>query len=482
MTQLRTDHLFERAQAALAQGRLADAEVLAQSILKQRRGDFGACMIMADIAGHVGQREDELQWIRRALTADPKNARVRAHFGRRLLHAGDLRAALRELETARKRMPDDPGVAADLITALEGLGRTDAAERMLKPLIGKLPAAPEIATVAMRWHVRRGEAAAAVTLGEASRDHTSKRPSTRRNLLFALSMAYEGCGRFDDAFAAASLANAVQPPAFDPATFTREIDRIISVTTREFLAAVPRAPEPSELPVFIVGMPRTGSTLVERMLHAHGDVHGGGECGTVNGLLDPPHRAGFPECMAQFTAETSATIQQRYLDVLRKMAPKAARIVNKELFNFWYLGLIDRTMPGARIIVCHRDPLDTCLSCFMTNLPGETVPFSFDLQHLGIVHRGVERLIAHLRSVIVLPVFDVHYESLVADPEKAARELAAFIGVEYNEAMLDTAGVQREETTASRDQVRKAIHGEAVGRAARFEQHLGPLRDALAGG
>jgi len=481
MTQLQTDQLFERAQAALAQGRLSDAEVLARTILERRRHDVGAFMIMADICGRVGHRADELQWIRRAVTADPKNPRIRAHYGRMLLYAGDLKNALRELETAQKKQPGDPGITADLITTLEGLGRSEAAQRLLKPLIAKRPVAPEIAVVAMRRLVADGDHAAAIAIGEDSRVAGHPRPSIRRNLLFALAMAYEGAERFDDAFAAARDANAVAAPQFDPAEFTREIDRIIAVTPRDALEAIPPAPEPSDLPVFIVGMPRTGSTLAERMLHAHSAVHGGGECGTVNGLLDPADQRSFPECMQAFTAETSETIQKRYLDVLRKMAPTAERIVNKELFNFWYLGLIDRVMPGARIIVCRRDPVDTGLSCYMTNLPAETVPFAFDLAHIGIVQRGVDRLIEHWRSVIRLPMLDVTYESLVRDPAAHARILADFVGVSFEDTMLDTAAVRREETTASHNQIHRTIHGEAIGRAARFERHLGPLLDALAG-
>jgi hypothetical protein len=238
------------------------------------------------------------------------------------------------------------------------------------------------------------------------------------------------------------------------------------------------------VPVFIVGMPRSGSTLVEQMLASHPLVFGGGE---VDALTDMGQKIGlftsarpFPDSVPNWTGEQLQALAKGYLQRMRTLAaaPRIERITDKTLSNFRYVGLIAAILPNARIIQMCRDPIDTCLSCF--SIQFKLTEFSYDLAELGRRHAACSRLMAHWRSV--LPpgaILQIHYEQLVENFEHEARRIVAHCGLGWDDACLRFYDTQRPVRTASVVQVRQPIYRDSLRRWRPDDAALAPLLEAL---
>ncbi|MGA2343930.1 MAG: sulfotransferase, partial [Steroidobacteraceae bacterium] len=229
----------------------------------------------------------------------------------------------------------------------------------------------------------------------------------------------------------------------------------------------------SELPVFVVGMPRSGSSLVEQIVASHPDVHGAGEQTRLRALFETA--ALLPDSAESHDDER---IAQSALESLRRLSPGALRVVDKDLGNFLHLGVIHRIFPRARIIHCRRNPLDTCFSAY-TKLFLGNYPFTYDLREMGAYYRSYHALMAHWRAVLPARAFlEVDYETLVAEPLEA-RRLVHFLDLPWNEACARFFQTRRAVDTASAAQVRRPIYRTSVGRARAVIAHLEPLAEAL---
>jgi tetratricopeptide (TPR) repeat protein len=222
-----------------------------------------------------------------------------------------------------------------------------------------------------------------------------------------------------------------------------------------------------ELPVFVVGMPRCGSSLVEQILASHPDVHGAGEQTRLRHHFQEDHTGS-----AQSIAESA-------LGILRRFSTRAARIVDKDLINFRHLGAIHRIFPRARIIHCRRNPLDTCFSAYTKLFIGD-FPFTYDQRELGLYYRQYHAVMAHWRSVLPSRIFmEVDYEAVVSAPLDATRRLVDFLGLSWNDACLRFFETRRTVNTASLAQVRQPIYRSSVGRSVSLLPYLMPLTEAL---
>jgi tetratricopeptide (TPR) repeat protein len=305
-------------------------------------------------------------------------------------------------------------------------------------------------------------------------------------LHFALGSAYEDVGRHEQAFGHLLQGNALKRRRidYDEAATFKMFERIAAVFTPELMQRNRGVGDPSPVPVFIVGMPRSGTTLVEQVLASHPAVFGAGERKDLNMAMAGAfgHDAAspaFPEGFASFTPEEFRQIGTRYLERLVPLAPAASRITDKMPANFRFAGLIHLVLPNARIIDIRRDPIDTCLSCFSKLFAGRQL-YTYDLGELGRHYRAYERLMAHWRRLLPDGVMlDVQYEELVADFANQARRIVAHCGLGWDDACLAFHETQRPVRTASATQVRQPLYGSAVGRARPYEAMLTPLLEAL---
>ena len=309
----------------------------------------------------------------------------------------------------------------------------------------------------------------------------------RIRLNVALGHYYDRQRDYDLAFEFLRTGNAMQhaQDPYDSSQFTAAVDRLIEVFTPQFFAAAPRScAGHGERPVFIVGMPRSGTTLVEQILASHSQVAGGGELSTMLNLgmqveaLSAAKRP-YPYGVTDLGEEQLTMLAARYLKRLDVVSTSAARVTDKLPFNFLHLGLIALLFPGARVIHCRREPLDNALSCYFTAFV-EQIQFSNDLRTLGRYYVDYARLMDHWRAVLPLHLLEVQYESLVTDTENVVREMVAHCGLAWEEQCLRFHRTERGVTTPSRWQVRQPVYSSSVARWKHYEKHLQPLKDALA--
>jgi len=261
-------------------------------------------------------------------------------------------------------------------------------------------------------------------------------------------------------------------------------DRIMATFTAERMAAASFAGNPSERPVFIVGMPRSGSTLVEQILSSHAAVHGAGEVKflthSIHLLRDRfPSLSRFPEIFDELDPARSEILANNYLSQIGAQAGSAARVTDKLLTNYFFLGLIHVLFPNARIINTQRNPIDNCLSAF-TKLFKDDMPHSYDLTELGRYYRKYEELMAHWRQVIPQDrLMTIYYEDVVSDVEALARNVIAFIGLPWDDACVQFHKSDRPVKTASVAQVRRPIYRDSIERWRKYGPGLDPLIAAL---
>lgn len=302
-------------------------------------------------------------------------------------------------------------------------------------------------------------------------------------LEFAAGKIHDDVGNYDQAFAHYAKGNNARQAEFDFDAHERLLEETISVFDRDTLATRVTEGNDSALPVFVVGMPRSGTTLVEQILASHSLVHGAGELNDIGDIArtlseHTTNGTAYPTCVQTLDGKVMHGFGDAYVRRIRTLSQRSLRIVDKMPVNYLYLGLVALLLPNARIIHCRRDPLDTCLSCYFQRFR-RGQDYSYDLNHLGRYYTMYRQLMDYWTDTLPLPIFDIDYEALVAEPETVARELIAFCGLKWDERCLEFHRIDRNVTTASNWQVRQPVYRSAVGRWRNYEAHLNPLRAAL---
>ena len=479
--------LRKQAAASLASGNLAQAESTCRQILSRRKNDLTALQVMGVIAFERGQFADAASYLRKCLTQQPKDPMLHCNLAKAWAGQGCLDRAIASFDKALRLDKAHADAVSGKADLLERRGDYDKARNLLAPLVAAGNEVASMAIVFAKLQQRAGRPNDAIALVQRHLDKPDLGSSTRRQLLFVLAKAFETAGQFDRAFEAYTQGNSVDARPFDAHVYAQKIEHLISTFSAQNLATLPRAADRSELPIFVVGMPRTGSTLVERIIDRHPKAHGAGEIAVMAEMVgslmfELDSYSPYPDCIADLTQEAADRLGRAYLDQLRRTGRGAVRVVDKALRNYENLGLISRLVPGARVIDCRRDPLDTCLSCYMQTLAPRKHPYASDLRNLGLVYRQYERLMRHWQDVLDLPMMTVSYEKLVADQEGVSRAILDFAGLEWDDQCLRFYESQRDVMTLSYDQVRRPIYNTSVGRHHHFEAHLGPLKEALAEG
>ncbi len=259
---------------------------------------------------------------------------------------------------------------------------------------------------------------------------------------------------------------------FDRLDFARRIDRLIATFTPDFFAGQAAQGSDDETSVLVLGMPRSGTTLVERMISSHPRVAGGGEL-----RFWRDSRARLVDAEPSRRAEQAHALREDYLQLLRSLGPDALRVTDKMPFNFLWIGLVHLLLPRARIVHCRRNPVDTCLSIYQTQF-ADNWGFAADRGDLVAYYRQYQRLMDHWRAVLPADrLLEIDYENATAAPEATARRLVAFCGLEWDAACLQPERNPDAVRTASKWQARQPIYHTSVERWRRYEPWLGELRE-----
>jgi tetratricopeptide (TPR) repeat protein len=410
---------------------------------------------MGRVAFERGNLDSSLAYYRRALALKPDLADVHNNIGNVLKELGQLDEAQKSFLEAIRLDPNVSGVYVNLADSMK--------------------------FTAGDPHLSAMEAMAAKTEGLSKTDHI--------HLDFALGKAYADLKDYPRSFKHLLEGNARKRStiAYDEKSALALFDRIEEVFTRELIAAKAGGGADSPLPIFVLGMPRSGTTLVEQIIASHPLVHGAGELAELNEVVltvrGPDGNAiPYPEFVPALDAPALKQIGARYVDSVRKLVPdgsQAQYVTDKMPSNYYFAGLIHLALPNAKIVHTVRDPVDTCISCFSKLFSAEQ-NHTYDLGELGRYHKRYQRLMDHWRGVLPAGrILDVRYEEVVADLEKQARRIIAYCGLPWDKRCLSFHETSRPIRTASATQVRRPIYNSAVGRWRVYEKEIGPLLTAL---
>jgi tetratricopeptide (TPR) repeat protein len=420
---------------------------------------------------------------RRAIELDPKLVPARVGLAGALRSLGDMHGAVEAYRCALSLAPTQAIVWNALGNVLRALGRSDEAIAAFRRAISIDPDfADSYRNLALCNQLTAGEQEITRLQALVARDDLPV--DDRVAAGFAMGKAFDDANRFDEAFAAYARANKTYQRAlaamncqFDTEALRSHIHATIARFTPEFFAACDHSGNSSDLPVFIVGMPRSGTSLVEQIAASHSQVFGAGELTDI-GELAARLRDASPR--TDWDAAHLKALSDDYLIRLRQLGGDARRVIDKNPDNVFHLGLIALLFPSARIIFCRRDPRDVALSCLFQKFTSRQAAFSYDLADCGRRYALTDALTARWHRVLPLRWIEIDYETLVADLEGESRRLIAFLGLEWEPACLEFHHTERIVTTASGWQVRQPLYHRSVARWRNYERHLGPLLETLA--
>ena len=467
-------------------GRFEEALACGQQALRLRPNNPQA-------NNHVGlallelQRFDEAEeQFRTALRVQPTLVQVHRNLGRAVMEQGRLVEAVACFERALIENPEFAEAHCDLADVFAKLGRLEDAVAQLRMAART---SPDNAAVWLNlahfgaqglYQFSDQDLAHVQLLLENQRLTALDQAALHRALADVLDMR----ASFDAAFFHFRQANSLKLEwlhqsgrTFDGPAHGKMIDGLIADFNQDFFRGSHVAASSTELPVFVIGMPRSGTTLVEQILASHSQVAGAGELRDLSQLAATLGRTREPG-KNPLDDQNLKAMAQRYLASLTTLGTSTSvRIVDKMPHNFMHLGLIALLFPKARVIHCRRDPLDVCLSCYFQNF--KEINYASSLEDLGLYYREYERLMAHWQRVLPLRMLDIRYEDLVANQELTTRELINVCGLAWEDRCLAFHKNPRPVQTLSALQVRRPIFRNSVGRWKNYAAHLEPVRKAL---
>jgi len=452
--------------------------------LRLDRGSFDAWFNRAEALEQLARRDEALESYRHAATAAKSDPARLLTVASALREAGEVDEARRCNEAALRLMPGFPpaenslgnliGMQGDLASAETHYRRVLAQDR---DYAGAYYNLADLTRLTPQDPVWDGLMQLAGRIGTLPQEQAIP-------LHFALGKVWDAQGDYVQAFPHLDAGNRLKRFLINydeprQARFFADFARVFDadfVGAHALDGADPR-------PVFIVGMPRSGTTLVEQILASHPQVRGAGETHALRNCLReelPPDAGdyGLPGGLAQLDSAAYARAAARYSRYLDALAPGAARITNKLPGNMVFVGLVALLYPQAKIIHCSRDPMDTCLSCY-SKLFTTGHPFAYEQAELGRFYRMYDALMAHWRAALPGRMLELRYEDLVADLEGQSRRLAAHLGLPWDDACLRFHESAHAVRTASLAQVRRPIYKDSVGRWRRYQNELAPLKAAL---
>lgn len=515
---MRNPQLIEAA-LAINEDRLADAEPLLRAHLRQDPLDVAAIRLMAQLAARLGRFKDSEALLRRAIELAPDFRAARSNLAGILYRQNRFEETVEMLGTVLEVDADDASGQSLMAAALGRIGEYDEALALYGALTARFP------THAKLWmsfgHVlktvgKQDEGIAAYrralqvepTLGEvwwslanlktvrfddadiaameAALETAALSDDDRLHLHFALGKAFDDRREAETSFGHYDRANAIRHGQldYDPDIVTHHVDKIIATLTPEFLASRAGQGDPTPDPIFILGMPRAGSTLLEQILASHSQIEGTMELPDMPAIALREGKtvpSGWVDAVKEMPGERLAELGSEFLrrTAVQRKTDKPFYI--DKLPNNWiYTGLIHLILPNAKIIDARRHPLDCCFSNFRQHF-AKGQAFSYSLSDMGRYYSDYVRLMAHFDAVLPGRVHRVIHEAVIEEPEAQVRAMLDYLGVPFEEACLNFHQNKRAVRTASSEQVRRPINRDGVEQWKPYEQWLDPLKDALGG-
>jgi tetratricopeptide (TPR) repeat protein len=428
--------------------------------------------------------ERALAPLRRLAQLRSQSSEVMRNLADTLYNVGSVAESIGTYHDAIRLDPHDKAARLGMAEACEAAGKFKQARWQYLAVLRRDPTN----SLALSKLLQMREAAVdagwvAIAQQLAERGDTEGEAKSRLNV--GLAHHFDNIGAYDSAFRHLKQGRDRQARIrpFDSDGYSAAVTTLIDALTRDFFQSVQASGVSSGRPIFIVGMPRSGTTLTEQILASHSHVAAGGE---LTALPRASHRIQefsgdhrpYPHGLKSVSTASLDVLANGYLEQLRKIDASDRKVTDKLPYNFMHLGIVARMFPNAKIVHCRRDPLDNCMSCYFTNF-AEEVLFANDLETLGRYYYDYDRLMHHWSAALPLKMFALRYEDLVCNTEATIRKLLEYCELEWEPACLKYYETRRGILTPSRWQVRQPIYGHSMARWRHYEKYLQPLKRAL---
>jgi len=469
---------------ALDQGRYRLAVRLLRNAVKLAPDYFGAWVDLSRALTEFEKLDEARDAIAEVVRLEPQLAYPYVLLGNLESKVGDYEAAVTAFESALDKQADHGGALAGLGHALKTIGRQEQAIDRYRSCIQNYPAFGEAWwSLANLKTFRFSDEEVAVM--EQHVDQEKLIDETRVNINFALGKAYEDRGNYEKAFFRYDSGNKLRRPheSYDPVQTETVHDRIIAAISTDVLQKHAGQGDPRNDPIFIVGLPRSGSTLIEQILASHSQVDGTHELPDLPRVVRTinqwqVHGKGYPDALPLLEAAHLQELGEQYLESTRRYRGDAPRFTDKMPNNFSMVGLLALILPNAKIVNARRHPLDSCMGSYK-QLFYRGQAFTYDLVELGEYYLEYQRMMDHWQQLLPGRVLDVHYEDMVADQENQTRRLTDYCDLPWEEQCLRFYETDRAVNTASSEQVRQPIYSKSINSWRRFESQLEPLIEVL---
>lgn len=462
--------------------RLEEAVALMMVAVSKRPKDTSILSNLGRVLLRARRFDEAVEYLERAVSLAPNAVEPLGNLIKALRSSGQVSFAMRMVDQLRAVSPDSVLADVEAARILSDLGEIEASNALLQELIEKTPSyAPAWLSLAkgQKW------TDASPLLGKLL-DRVAKTPeksAARKTLCYAAGKILDDLGDYDRAITYFSNAKAQEDIDYDHSATQRQFDAIKATLTPSFLSKHIDTGSPSGRPVFIVGMPRSGTSLTEQILASHRDVFGGGELEYVAKIRDQlvtlvANKRVYPQALQTLSAVSIEILAMRYLRQLNKHNSSARHVTDKMPHNFTLLGLIALMFPNAKIVHCLRNPLDTCLSCYMHDFK-ESHAYNRSLAGLGKYYNAYRDLMEHYEAVLPVDILKFEYEAAVTDQRGAAKTLLDHVGLVWDDSVLAFHKTKRRVGTPSNWQVRQPIYKTSQERWRNYEKHLAPLIDAV---
>ncbi len=469
------DMLFFKAMLLTHEGRFAEAKDAYEQLDRMHPGNPRVLMALCQVCSELAEEDASIAYARAVLKLDPGNIEALLTLSSAMMYR-DTTEAWSYLEQATAIAPKEPAVLVRRGEMLEFTGDKLRAWEYVRAII-------ESGSTNMR--AARVAASVAPTIGKleeaiAHLERLVNRPGISSSdhgiLRFTLASLCDKAKQYDRAFEHAILANQMKNVLHDDNIHITQANQLRAVYSAAGIASLPRSSVRSELPLFIVGMPRSGTSLVEQILSCHSKIHARGETSDIPSITETIPN--YPDGARNLAPEKLDALADSHIRRLHEISSTAARFTDKLPGNFLLLGLIYQLFPGARVLNCRRDPRDVCLSNFMTDFSGGH-EHSYNLESLARTCKVYQELMEHWKQVLPIPILDVRYEELVTDPRAQIEKILKFCELNWEDACIDFHKSSRQVITASYDQVRQPLYTKSVARWKNYARHLEPVSRIL---
>jgi tetratricopeptide (TPR) repeat protein len=485
MTPQERSALLQDIQSHMRRNDMVSAREPCAALLEANPNDVDGLAIDGLIKFTTGYVEEAEVVFRRLIEIRPGNPEDHFNLARVLTRRERVDEAIKEFDEALRIRPDNLRPVEGKAQVLVIADRKDEAKALLKDHISKGDDLPSFGLILGTIAEQAGEYSEAVDIIERYAGSSKADAPTNRQLFLLLGRALEKLERYDDAFRAFRRGNAYGAMPYDREGFMDRVERTKRIFSRKNMKSMPKSGIDSELPVFVTSMPRSGSTLVERVIDAHSQAKGVGEIIVMHRVaLESPNtlktQRPYPDCIETATRKGLQTLGRQYLDEAEKLADGADRIVDKTLETWQHVGLVQMALPNARVINVRRHPMDTCLSCYMAALNPTVHTFAATLEDLAYHYRAYDTLCKHWAEAANIDYMEIRYEDFVDDQERWTHDIIDFCGLPWEDGCLEhhkrKSGLVM---TLSYDQVRRPVYKSALARWKRYEKHLGPLQSLI---